>query len=82
MLFLFLIDFNDISDTVKRIQSEKAFSLDNLYNLDDSINSESNVQKRKYANLNLKSNISLAIIKKKKTHFWIIKNEFSQIAFY
>ena len=49
------IDLTDISDTVKKIQTDKAYSLDNLYNIDDNINSENNIQKRKYANLNLKS---------------------------
>lgn len=42
-----LEDLNDITDTVKRVQSEKAYSLDNLYNIDDTI------QKRKIANINL-----------------------------
>ncbi len=42
-----LEDLNDITDTVKRVQSEKAYSLDNLYNMDDTI------QKRKIANINL-----------------------------
>ncbi len=45
-----------MQETVKRMQNEKAFSLDNLYNIDDNINSENNIQKRKIANLNFKSN--------------------------
>ncbi len=45
---------NDSNDNFRR-QSEKYFSLDNLYNIDDNINSENNVQKRKLANLNSKS---------------------------
>ena len=32
-------------------------SLENLYNIDDNINSENSIQKRKYANLNLKRSI-------------------------
>lgn len=44
-------------DSARR-QSEKYFSLDNLYNIDDNINSENNIQKRKLANLNNKSNLS------------------------
>ncbi|CAF0703596.1 unnamed protein product [Brachionus calyciflorus] len=51
------LDLSDISNTAIKLQSEKAISLDNLYNIDDNINSENNVQKRKYANLNLKNGI-------------------------
>jgi hypothetical protein len=50
-------DIMDAHDTVKRMQNEKAFSLENLYNIDDNINSENNIQKRKIANLNFKSNL-------------------------
>jgi len=52
-----IIDKNvdsDLYETARR-QSDKYFSLDNLYNIDDSINSENSIQKRKLANLNVKS---------------------------
>lgn len=45
------------NDTFRR-QSEKYFSLDNLYNIDDNINSENSIQKRKLANLNSKSKLT------------------------
>lgn len=55
---------SDYSNSATKLQSEKAHSLDNLYNFDDSINSENNVQKRKYANLNLKSKTILKSLEK------------------
>lgn len=51
------------NDTFRR-QSEKYFSLDNLYNIDDNINSENSIQKRKLANLNSKSKLTLS---------WVLK---------
>jgi len=45
---------SELYETARR-QSDKYFSLDNLYNIDDTINSENSIQKRKLANLNVKS---------------------------
>lgn len=47
-----IVDKNDHAEIYEsaRRQSDKYFSLDNLYNIDDNINSENSIQKRKLAN--------------------------------